>query len=759
MTHYPYLITLALIAGTLHPIHPQLTLLIGITLMGWTGYEWYKSTPKSHYSAPLLILLLCLSIGCISTIRTISHLPKKMQSEQSKINRLIGQVISDPEESTNSFTTQIHTTTPSNLKVILQWPKHLPLPQYGNTVDIEGHFLALQQARNPGQFNYQEFLRKKGISGKFRVKKVTQIHPTQGLFLKRWAIDIRKKIHTIHKKTLAQPYADLYIGLIFGDEGLSLPKDLKTLFKKTGLTHLIVVSGSQVSLLMGVLLAGLGLLRAGPWSTYAIISAFNLLFFFVTGGEASIFRAILMAQIALLIKLLGRNTPTPYIICLTTIIMIVINPLVVFDIGAHLSFAATISLLWIAPKLKAILPGPTFIKEAAAITLSPFLLTMPILWHISNSVSFISLLTNFLMVSWIECLVVIGFASTCLGIVLPALTILLNNLAWVILKFMLWILPYFESMTILTIHIKKTHILIPIAFIGLIITTISKFESKSPQAKRWLIVTISSIAIFVTLNKVIPNEMKVTFLDVDQGDSTLIECPNGKTILIDTGQRHAESVLMPVLRYKGIQKIDLIIITHFDSDHYGSLPQLMKEIPISTIIDNGNFEKKWPDYLSTLKKYGITRIESPAGSTIQFDPVAISILYPPPTRNRSELSENNQSIVCKVTIYGHTLLFTGDLEFQKETDLVTQYGSYLDVDILKLGHHGSKTSSTPEILNATTPQIAIVSAGVNNRYRHPSKIVVDRIRDHNIPLLQTPLSGAIEGVFTKDKIRWKRMLD
>jgi competence protein ComEC len=757
MADLPFLITAALIAGTLFTETPILSILTGIIAIGWIVYGWIK--PNHNLNHHLIKMLLFAAIATLAYSHIQEKLPKKVADETSTIRYLTVIVTSAPEETGTSITCTAKVIEPFKGAIMLRWPKSQKKITYGNTLKVSGQFMTLQTMRNPGQFDQAEYLRKKGFIGQFKVSHIHSIRPTKGILIKKIAIQTREKIHQLHKKTLESPYAELYIGLIFGDSGINLPRELKKLFKATGLTHLIVVSGSQVALLVGILLRILTAVKASPKLTMMTISFFNLVFFFITGGEASIFRAILMAEIALTIQLLNRKTPIAYVISLTISLMIIINPVSLFDIGAYLSFAATMSLIWIAPKIEAIIPGPKWIKPYLSITLAPFICTLPIVWHLSNSISFTSIVTNLMMVSWIECLVVIGFASTCIGVILPIATQFLNNLSWVVLKIMLSILPYFSDIPWLTFNIPHMPIIIPLVLTGLIITTLIHYEKKHPHRLLWISITLISISGLILVSHLWPHPLKITFLDVDQGDSTLIETPNREIIMIDVGKNHADSVLIPALHYKGIDHIDLLILTHFDLDHYGSLKQLITEISITTIIDNGNGLTKWPEYQDLLKKYQIQRIESKENSTITLDPITIKFLGPPAIRNREELSENNQSILCKITAYTTKLLFTGDLEEIEELEFISRHEKEINIDILKLGHHGSKTSTTPELLEVTTPKYAIVSAGRKNRYGHPSKIVMERIHYSNIIPFETPKSGAIECIIAKEKILWKTFIN
>lgn len=170
------------------------------------------------------------------------------------------------------------------------------------------------------------------------------------------ATSIHKKLIDISQKTLPQPFANLNISLVFGDSDITLPPSIKEAFQKTGLTHLLVVSGAQVSLLCGILLTLLESTPLPPIGRFLIITLCTIIFFFVTGGEASILRAVIMSEIAIGIKLLQRNANIYHLLSLTALIMLIINPHNLTNIGAHLSFLATVALIYAAPKIESRLP-------------------------------------------------------------------------------------------------------------------------------------------------------------------------------------------------------------------------------------------------------------------------------------------------------------------------------------------------------------------------------------------------------------------
>ena len=248
----------------------------------------------------------------------------------------------------------------------------------------------------------------------------------------------------------------------------------------------------------------------------------------------------------------------------------------------------------------------------------------------------------------------------------------------------------------------------------------------------------------------------------------LSSAQTAKTILIDTGNGRypdaGQTVIAPFLAYRGINHIDLLIITHYDSDHYGGLKTLAKSVTIQEIIDNGNttYHNRIRSWLP--QHTPITAIRP--NDRITLDPNLTITCLASSSVNRIK-DKNNQSIALLIQYKTSNVLLTGDLETLGEHYIVQNYDP-IDIDILKLGHHGSKTSTTETFLQWSTPEIGLISAGRDNRYGHPHPSVIDRSQRRNIKLYRTDKHGAImitttdEGISMetfRDRYRWINLIE
>ena len=246
-----------------------------------------------------------------------------------------------------------------------------------------------------------------------------------------------------------------------------------------------------------------------------------------------------------------------------------------------------------------------------------------------------------------------------------------------------------------------------------------------------------------------PN-VRVTFLDVGQGDAAVIESPSGKVLLIDTGGVFADGsdnegrrVVGPYLRTRGIRQIDMELLTHPHADHIGGAATLLERFPTAELLDNG--QQTDSTVLAHLRAdaadHHIHYLAARRGQTLDFqDGVTARILAPTEAETRG--SPNNASIVLRLE-YGRTaFLFTGDAEADEEADLMAANQS-LPCDVLKVGHHGSRTSTTPAFLTAAHPHIAVISVGAHNLYGHPSIEILDRLHASGAKIYRTDKEGAV----------------
>ncbi len=263
----------------------------------------------------------------------------------------------------------------------------------------------------------------------------------------------------------------------------------------------------------------------------------------------------------------------------------------------------------------------------------------------------------------------------------------------------------------------------------------------------FLLLWLSSLAVSHS------EELSVTFIDVGQGDSIFIRTPNGRTLLIDGGGTPSwkesdydpgAAVVVPFLKKNGVSKLDCVVATHADGDHIGGLPAVLRAIPVGIVYENG-FEGDSPEYRNLHLAINSKRIASSVlrqGMTLNLDPSVTFYVLSPPKDYYFEDSNNNAIVIRMV--YGEvSFLFTGDIEFEGEYSLIKKYGDGLQSMILKVGHHGSATSTSDEFLAWVSPEVAVIQVGKYNGFGHPYPGTLAKFDDAGIEVLRTDKSGSI----------------
>jgi competence protein ComEC len=557
---------------------------------------------------------------------------------------------------------------------------------------------------------------------------------------------LHQRIIDINRQLIPQPYADVLTSFVFGDNGIELPPQWKDTFKRVGLTHLLVVSGAQVSLLDSSVLIFIKCLGIGMRLELLSISLVNVIFYFVTGGGASILRAVLMAQCGFLACYVGRRLSIWHKLAASAWLMMICDPGVIWDIGAQLSFLATVSLVGAVPIIEGLFSKkiPSWITTTVCISFCPFLITTPLLWFYFQQISPMALVSNALLLWLAEITVVCGFFSCLLGLVYQPFAYISHN-------FCLGILFVIEKTSGLLAAIPWASFSWPsLSVFGVIMLYVCLiYGFITLKKRRFSGVFISGIGtVCIVIVTIWPayatdNYLKVLFIDVGQGDSILIQTPQKHTILIDTGNRTpffdagAQAVL-PALQKYGINRLDILVLTHADWDHIGGCVSVVPKMPIKMLIDSGEPIHK----LSRLfKDKRLEYHQAHAGDRLNLgENIGFEILHPDNDTTSSD-SPNNQSVVIKLTYKSVSFLLTGDLEEEKERHLIGLFN--LKSTVLKLGHHGSKTSTTQAFLEAVSPLYVIVSAGRKNLYHHPHPSVVSRVLAFGCKIFRTDQDGSI----------------
>lgn len=641
----------------------------------------------------------------------------------------------------------------SNKKIALQYEQLYP----GNKVKVIGVYIKGREERNPGEFDYNKYLRREGISGIVNLYSADSLKVLDDnrFFFSSFFHWIRKNIDKTIKQFHSKEAYGLLKGLLLADRR-SIDYDTKSLFVNSGVVHVLAVSGLHVGFIGIIFYFLFG--RLNVYLRIYFTIAGLLFFMFLTGVPASVFRATVMAIIILLGGLTERSTNIYNSLALAAVILLILGPSEIFNPGFQLSFSAVLSIAYFYPifsqKLN-VLRLNKFIKYIllfAAVSLSAQIGTLPFTLIYFGKISVTSLAANLIVIPLIGIMVGVGITTILFSIISSYVASVYAAANNTMVALLLKIVGFAGNPEYSFIRIPNFSIIDVLLFYAIMIAFINLLKYTQKITVKCFIfcsaITIFFIASSFADKKLIsPGELTVIMIDVGQGDSFLLSFPNGKTALIDAGEAVknysvGERVISPLMDKLKINKIDYAFISHFDNDHYGGMVSLINQNKISKVYfpaaDTTSKALRFIEFLDSnkiaYKKCGSLSIKEGGLSLYVLSRRQIS---------GESYSSNDNSIIVKV-IYGlNSFLFTGDLEKRGESYFLNNAKEFLDSDILKIAHHGSNTGTSGEFLNAVTPRFSLISAGIKNKFRHPSNEVLKKLRNHKSIIYRTDKTGAV----------------
>lgn len=576
---------------------------------------------------------------------------------------------------------------------------------YGDKIKVTGVLKEPSTNNIFNNFNYKKYLYNKKIYYIIEASKIDKIQNNNNHIY-----TIKNLLYTRINSLKSSNYIK---ALLFGDN--KLDKEIKTSYQINGISHLFSVSGFHINFITSIIYFYLDRVTYNKKIKYITVDIFLVLYLLLC-NTTSLLRCTVMNILLSINYLLKLNIKKIDIVLLTLILCIIINPFIIYDIGFIYSYTISFFLILYKNKYKT----NNKLLKIIYISLISFLVSLPINIYTSYEINFLSIILNIIIVPIVS---LILLPLSLLTLIFP----ILDNILYLITSILEKISLYTSNINIFKQILSKPSIILIIIYYLVIILILSK-------NKHYYL-----ILILLIFHKTIPlynSNLEVVMFDVGEADSMLISTPSKKVnILIDTGRGIDINNIIIYLKSIGISKLNYLIITHGDEDHIGGALYLIDNFKVDNVILNkGDYTELEVELITHLKNKNIKYTNN-----INKIPLLGSYMYLLNTKKFS--NENDNSIVTYFEYQKYKFLFMGDSSSKTEEYLINNY-NLTNISFLKVGHHGSNTSSSPLFINKITPKVSLISVGRNNFYHHPNKEVLTNLS--NSVIYRTDINKSIK---------------
>ncbi|MBN1992666.1 MAG: DNA internalization-related competence protein ComEC/Rec2 [Anaerolineae bacterium] len=767
----------------------------GIALARWFNLPWvvvalavlpalgallfYRHNVRGRWAGILTLALAAGAFRFILSQPTIDKTHIAFYNDSPELEEITGVVVDEPDVRDYYLNLRLRAeslrigeaTVPVEGLVLVRAPRY-PEYFYGDRLTVTGQLETPPVFEN---FSYKDYLVRFGIHTMIRRPKIELVAGNQGNPF--WAAMLAGKMHASQtiNRMLAEPHASLLNGILLGIE-VGIPSDLYEQFNLTGTSHIIVISGSNIAVVVGILLL-LGQRVFGKRFAPPIAMLGIILYTFLVGADAAVSRAAIMGLVWVLAIWVGRPGLALNSLIFSALVLTLINPLILWDVGFQLSFMATLGLIVLAPPLERGIFGllqrwlkteqiglaMALLSELVVITLAAQISTGPLIVYHFGRFSLVSLLSNLLILPVQPPIMIVGGLATLAGMLWLPLGQAIGWLVWLPLA---WTVRVVE----VTVRLPYSSLDLgpfPFWLLALVYAALGAgvwwanrpaAEQQAPShfrlpplgtaTTRLWVGGMGAVTLLIWLAALgLPDgRLHVAFLDVGQGDAVLITMPNGQQMLIDGGPSATQ------LNWRLGQKmpfwdrsLEVVANTHPDSDHLGGLVSLLDRYTVAQVLvsDVAGESELFRQWELELAEEQLQPLVGQAGMQLSFGRgVTATILHPGPMVPNSNKA-NNHSLVLHLQMGRVSFLLPGDIETPVEQNLVWA-GVPLTATVLKSPHHGSSTSSSEAFLAAVQPQLVVISVGMDNRFGHPSAEILQRYAEHGFTVLRTDKQGTVE---------------
>ncbi|MFC1931828.1 DNA internalization-related competence protein ComEC/Rec2 [Chloroflexota bacterium] len=744
--------------------------------------------------------LFTASVYSHSSLHTINESSLRFYNDNG-VTEIRGMVARDPDVRDKSTHLYIES---KEIKLDGGWQKikgtalvfmpRYPTYEYGDVLHITG------KLETPAQFNdfdYKDYLASQGIYTTVLYPKIEIEAVGEGFQPRQWIYSVREQVAQTFSRVLPEPQASLAQGIILGIRG-NIPQTTKTDFIHTGTAHLLAISGLHLSIIVGILLS-IGIWIFGRRHYFHIWLALGAIWLYalLTGLPPSVLRGAIMASLFLIAELLGRQGSAITALTFAAAVMVGISPYILGNAAFQLSFLAMAGLVFLFPAFRSLgrravratlgedgapasIAGITC--DSLSATLSAVIFVWPVVAYYFGIISFVGPLATFLTLPALPGIIIAGALTGGLGFIALPIAQTTGWLTWLFLSYMLLvvnglaksslsfietgsvdptlILAYYLILaTVIFFSRKKSFNLMPRVATQMKSGTTKSFNFISKLSKKWVVLPLLLAAILVSFTAAtMPDDnLHVSFLNVGQGDAIFIQ-EGSQQILVDGGPS-PQTINMELGKKMAFwdRTIDLVVLTHPNYDHLAGLVEVLHRFKVKQVLypDSDEESPLYDEWLKLIKEKRIKYTIARAGQQIDLgEGTLIKVLNPQiPNITGTESDIDNNGAVLRLSKNNVSFLLAADIRRKAEFHLITDRVG-LKSTVLKIAHHGSDTSTTPEFLSVVNPQVAIICVGADNQFGHPKDEVLARLQAKLDPenIYRTDRHGTVEFITNGERL-------
>ena len=618
----------------------------------------------------------------------------------------------------------------------------------GDIIEIKLSLTEPFKQMNPGGFSNYIYLKRKGIySQGYFENNLEFIGHLNNIFIDS-IISLKYRLIKLIDQRVEHPYNELFKALLLGERD-RLPEEWEQSFTMAGINHLLAISGLHVGFIVLIFLYLLNLSKLPVGVRNLLLSLLLILYIILTGFRASVFRAGLLSIAFLWAPYFNRQGDVLNILGMTAFLNLLMNPYQLFSVGFQLSYFVLLMILFWYRILNKYISSIFSVSVAALFGASPFTA------YYFNMITPVAIISNIWAIPLMGLLVSVALVAVILGFIHPIFTAVIFKILIFPTKLLIFGTKMMSTIPYGNIEVATPSVigLVFSIFLLMILPFLLKkrvipYNERARKKRLYYLSIFSLLFLFMSFFTPLMNkQLEICFISVGQGDSVILRSPDNHYVMVDGGgylgidSTQGEYTIIPYLKHKGIRKLDIIFMTHFDADHAIGVLDILKERRVGLLVLPYNFERNEiaAKIIGKAENANVPIVLAGKGDYFELGEVKLNLLNPEP--EDKPISRNENSLVIKVDYRKFSLLMTGDLEEDGERRIIN-YGSLLKSDVLKFAHHGSNSSSTEAFLEQVSPKYGVISVGKNN-FGHPSDKVLSRAFKNGISIWRTDKQGAI----------------